>query len=64
MGKIIFCFIHFVSAADTYQLSYQLSNDTGDFKTFTKMLEKANWSSPEEFLKDWKNQKPEFFSNY
>lgn len=28
------------------------------------MLQKSNWTSVEHFLKDWKQQRPDYFSNY
>ncbi len=64
LGKIVFCLFYLAGAADTYQLSYQLSNDTGDFTAFTEKLKKSKWSSIEHFLSDWKQEKPEYFSNY
>lgn len=64
LGKIVFCLFYLAGAADTYQLSYQLANDTGDFTTFSSLLKKSQWTSIEQFLTDWKKEKPEFFSNY
>lgn len=60
---LLFCF-HFSYAADTYQLAYQLSEDTGDFSHFQELLKTQRFGSIEEFLSLWKQERPEYYSNY
>lgn len=65
MGLFTVLMFTFTWAADTYQLAKHDSKiDTGDFVHLQKLVEQNNFASPEAFLATWKNDKPEYFSNY
>lgn len=57
-------FVSALSLADTYSLVTYHANDTGDFAFLQQRLASTNYVNAVEFLRDWKTQRPEFYSNY
>ena len=52
------------SFADTYTLTTTGAVDTGDFTLLNDRIAKNNYAALEDFLRDWKSVRPEYFSNY
>ncbi len=57
-------FSQFLFSADTYQLTYKLNVDTGDFNHFLEKMKQEQWENPESFLNSWKNDHPNYFNQY
>src|SRR5690606_17207515 len=49
---------------DTYTLSNKLNFDTGSFQQLQSLLDNNSITSVEDFLGRWKNERPEFYTNY
>jgi hypothetical protein len=52
------------SYLDTYYLATSGSADTGDFTYLADRISHTPYSGVEDFLQDWKSQRPKYFSNY
>lgn len=52
------------SFSDNFHLATKGSADTGDFSFFVDRIAKTPYARLEDFLRDWKQQRPVYFSNY
>jgi hypothetical protein len=65
MGIFLLTLLSSVFAlANTHILVTQHAGDTGDFTHFLERISKTSYSSAEDFLRDWKSERPVYFSNY